>query len=204
MTPQHDDSIFTCDDLEALSASVVDAWRRGADRDWRSLTAGTLEWTCAATADHTVDTVFAPAFFLASRKQDGYPTYGAQTPGPDADPATYIEELQTATRVLVAVVQAAPPDVRAVIFRRPKPQLRAPADFVPRGGMELAIHAHDVCAGLRVPFVPPVDAMERLRRHVRDWPFWPTTPSGGWRALTLEGDPWDDLLDATGRGPALR
>ena len=195
---------FTCDDLEALSASVVEAWRQGADRDWRTVTAGTLDWTCAATADHAVDTVYAPAFFLASRKQDGYPTFSAQTPGPDADPGVYIEELQTATRILVAVVQAAPADACAVIWRRPVLERRGPADFTPRGGMELAIHAHDICAGLGVRFVPPVDAMDRLRDHVRDWPYWPKVPSGGWHPLALEGDPWDDLLHATGRGPALR
>ena len=195
---------FTCDDLEALSAAAVEAWRQGADRDWRTVTAGTLDWTCAATADHTVDTVYAPAFFLASRRTHDYPAFSTQTPGPDADPQVYIEELQTATRVLSAVVRATPTDARAIIWRRPRPEVRGPADFAPRGGMELALHAHDVCAGLGVRFVPPVDAIERLRDHVRDWPYWPATPTDGWHALTMEGDPWDDLLHASGRGPALR
>lgn len=198
------DATFTCADLEALSDAVVNAWRAGADCDWRTITAGTLEWTCAAAADHAVDTVFAAAFFLASRNQDGYPSYSAQTPGPDAEPSIYIEELQTATRVLVAVVQAAPADATAVIWRRPRPELRGPVDFAPRGGMELALHAHDVCAGLGVRFVPPLGAMERLRRHVQDWPYWPSIPTDGWQAPTMVGDPWDDLLHASGRGPALR
>ena len=198
-----DGAAFTCDDLEVLSAAVVEAWQQGAHQDWCTRTAGTLEWTCAATADHAVDTVYAPAFFLASRKQDGYPDYGAQTPGPDAEPPVYIEQLQTATRILVAVVTAAPPDATAVIWRRPKPELRGPADFAPRGGMELALHAHDVCAGLGVPFVPPTESMEHLRRHVQHWPYWPST-SPGWHDLTMQDDPWDDLLRATGRGPALR
>ena len=98
---------------------MADAWRSGADRDW-SVPAGTLEWSCSKTADHAVDTVFAPALFLASRKLDGYPGYGMHTPGPDAAPALLVEALETAARVLVAVVGAAPADARAVIWRRPQ------------------------------------------------------------------------------------
>jgi hypothetical protein len=60
--------VFSTDDLHELSARVATAWRAGADRD-SSAPAGTLEWSCARTADHAVDTLFAPAFFLASRRQ---------------------------------------------------------------------------------------------------------------------------------------
>ncbi|MGH9276331.1 MAG: hypothetical protein ACRDZU_16930, partial [Acidimicrobiales bacterium] len=73
---------FSCVDLVALTAEVVDAWRAGADADW-SARAGTLSWSCTHTADHAVDTVLAPAFFLASRNRDHYPAFEPSTMGPD-------------------------------------------------------------------------------------------------------------------------
>ena len=60
-----DDADFSTGDLEIVSALAGAAWR-----------AGTLEWSCTRTADHAVDTILAPAFFLASRKLDGYPALG--------------------------------------------------------------------------------------------------------------------------------
>lgn len=186
--------MFGCDDLYELSDLVAAAWRSGADRDW-SARAGTLEWSCARTADHAVDTVSAPAFFLASRKQDDYPG-GGWSPGPEASPAELVEGLQTVTRILVAVVTVAEPEVRAVIWRRPQAETRGPADFVPRGALELILHAHDVCTGLGVPFAPPADLCDRLRRHTRDWPFW---SSPGWAPLDMAAEPWPDLLRASGR-----
>src|SRR4051812_7594604 len=116
---------FTVDDLQRLSDLTVSAWQDGLDRDW-SAPAGRLTWTCLQTADHTVDTVLAPAIFLASRKRDDYPPYGISTPGPAADPAVFVEALQTATRILVAVVGDATAECRAVIWRRPRVETRGP------------------------------------------------------------------------------
>lgn len=158
--------------------------------------AGTLTWSCARTADHAADTVLAPALFLASRKRDGYPGFGVLTAGPDAPPETLVEALETASRILAAVVTAAPAGTRAVIWRRPHVEVRGPEDFVPRGALELILHAHDVCAGLGVPFEPPAALCERLRRHTAGWPHW---RSPGWSPLTLAADPWPDLLRASGR-----
>ena len=90
-------------DLVELTGIVAAGWRAAAGRDW-SVPAGTLDWSCARTADHAVDTVLAPAFFLASRRLDAYPAYGASTPGPEASPDELAGALETATRILVAVV----------------------------------------------------------------------------------------------------
>lgn len=193
-----DDAIFSTADLEAVSAAAVAAWSTGVDRDW-SANAGTLEWSCTRTADHAVDTVLAPAFFLASRKLDGYPKLGGSdfTVGADATPQDLIEALATATRILVAVIEAAEPSARAVIRHRPVVQVAGPQDFAPRGGLELILHAHDVCSGLGVPFVPPTAECHRLREHTRSWPMW----HGPGNELGTGNDPWSDMLVGSGRQP---
>jgi hypothetical protein len=186
---------FTVDDLYALSDLVAVAWTSAADRDW-SVQAGTVEWSCTKTADHAVDCVYAPAFFLASRKLDGYPDVGLDLEiGPDADPARLVQSLGIATRVLAAVVNDAGPEARAVIFRRPEILTGAPQDFLPRGAMELILHSHDVCTGLDVPFEPPADLCHRLREHTRPWPMWTVA----WNGLDRTDDPWADLLTGSGR-----
>jgi len=189
-------AIFSTADLECVSALAASAWRVGVDRDW-SVTAGTLEWTCTKTADHAVDTVLAPAFFLASRKLDGYPALGGSdfTVGSDATPVDLIEGLETATRILVAVITTAEPSARAVIRRSPEIGVAGPDAFAARGGLELILHAHDVCAGLGVPFEPPADVCHRLREHTRTWPMW----SGPGNELGSSDDPWGDLLTGAGR-----
>ncbi len=187
---------FTVDDLYELSDIVAAAWAQGAERDW-SAPAGSLDWSCTNTADHAIDCVYAPAFFLASRKLDGYPEVGADlTLGPAATPEQLVQSLGMATRILAAVVNDAPPETRAVIFRRPEILTAAPEDFVPRGALELILHAHDVCTGLHIPFEPRADLCHRLREHTRAWPYW-TSP--GWSKPRSSEDAWLDLLVGSGR-----
>lgn len=186
---------FSADDLVELSELVATTWTSAADRDW-SEPAGTLDWSCTKTADHAVDCVYAPAFFLASRRVDAYPEVGVNLElGDTATPALLVESLRIATRILIGVVGEADPDVRAVIFRRPEVLTAPPADFLPRGALELILHAHDVCAGLQVPFEPPAALCGRLCEHTRPWPMW----SIAWGRLADTGDPWDDLLTGSGR-----
>src|SRR6476659_2072921 len=148
---------FTADDLEELSALVADTWTAAADGEW-SAQAGPVEWSCTATADHAVDCVYAPAFFLASRRTDAYPVAGSNLSlGTDATPLRLVESLQIATCILTAVVAATPPTTRSILFQGPEPVVGAPADFVPRGALELILHGHDVARGLGIPFTPPRD-----------------------------------------------
>jgi hypothetical protein len=192
---EHDETVFTVDDLDELSDLVARAWSSARERDW-SARAGTLDWSCLATADHAVDCVYAPTFFLASRKQDDYPDMGGGlTFGARATPELLVESLRIATRLLVAVVNEAAPDTRAVIFRRPAVVIAPPRDLPPRGALELLLHAHDVCAGLAVPFEPPPGLCGRLREHTRRWPMWSTV----WQGLGTSDDPFGDLLAASGR-----
>lgn len=188
--------MFTPEDLEELAELVAVGWEGAASADW-SARAGPLEWSCAKTADHVIDTVVAPAFFLSSRRVDDYPE-GGWSPGDDADPDRFARGLRTAARLLAATVRGSDPDAHAIIWRLPTTETRPPVDFVPRGGLELILHASDVAAGLNVEFTPPVAICERLRSHTQDWPFWTFAP--GWSPLTMTGDPWADLLRASGRG----
>lgn len=187
-------TLFTVADLDALAAHVAGRWRAGADGDW-SAPAGTLEWSCAKTAGHAVDTVLAPAFFLASRRTDSYPD-GGWEPSETSTPDAFADAVVTTARILGAVVTATPDDVRAIIWRRPQVEVRPPADFAPRGALELLLHAHDVCSGLGLDLDPPRDVCDHLRSHTQDWPFW-SVP--GWTPLDMDADPWDALLRASGR-----
>ncbi len=186
---------FSPYDIEQAGALVGAAWAAGAARDW-SIPAGTLTWTCARTAAHAVDAALAPAFFLASRRQDDYSGWGVAAPGPDAPPLLLAEAITTVGRIVAAVVAAAPPDATAVIWRRPRVETRPAADFAPRSGLELLLHGHDVCAGLGIVLEPPADLCARLRDHTRAWPHWETP---GWHRLAATDDPWGDLLAGSGR-----
>ena len=85
------DERFTAVDLLQLSHLVGQAWTAGVGRDW-SVPAGNMEWSCLKTADHAVDCVYAPAFFLASRRVDDYPDVGFDlTIGKAATPARLVE-----------------------------------------------------------------------------------------------------------------
>jgi hypothetical protein len=195
-----DQTVFTVADLFEVSGLAQTAWTSAADRDW-SVSAGTVEWSCLQTADHAVDCLYAPAFFLASRRTDGYPDVGNDLTLKDrANPVLLVQSLQIATRILAAVVNDADSDARAVIFRRPSVIVAPPADFAPRGALELILHAHDVCLGLGVPFEPPPGICERLREHTRPWPMWTTA----WGPLHATSDPWNDLLLASGRSRSDR
>jgi hypothetical protein len=204
--PMHEDASmlisgterFGTDDLEALSELAAHAWLSASDADW-SVQAGTVEWSCLRTADHAVDCVWAPVFFLSSRRTDRYPEIGLDLGlGDRATPVLLVESLRMATRVLCALVRDSAPDVRSIIFRRPQPLLGAPEDFLPRAAMELILHAHDVCIGLGVPFEPSADVCRRLRDHTRPWPMWTL----GWDGLPSTEDPWGDLLAGSDRARA--
>jgi hypothetical protein len=181
---------FTADDFARLSELVLDAWGSGLDRDW-SVPAGTLEWSCWKTADHTVDCVFSYAFFLASRRQESYPPFGELHALADASPADLVDGMRAATNLLSAAIAHADPDERAVIGIWPVLATGTPRDFAARGALEMVLHAHDVCSGLGIPFDPPNEVCARLRDHVQDWP--------GQQPLTATDDAWADLLARSGR-----
>jgi hypothetical protein len=181
---------FTVDDFDAVAALVLDAWWSGVELDW-SVPAGTLEWSCFTTADHTIDCVFSYALFLASRRQDRYPNFTELHALDDATPTDLLYGLQAVCTMLSSVIRTAPDDVRAIIRYRPQPETGSPADFAARGAHELILHAYDGCTGLGIAFAPPRDLCGRLWEHTSGWPFR--------RVVNATDDPWSDLLDRSGR-----
>ena len=169
---------FTANDLDMLTPLVSAAWRTERQRLGRAR--GNAEWSCLDTANHTLDAVLAVAFFLAFRKQDGYPEWEWGVPRTESV-AVLPDALDAVGRMLSGVIVTAPPGTTAVIWRRPTPTVKPAADFAARGTLELVMHAHDVCAGLGVPFEPPVDVCLRLREHRA------TGCTGGRRAGTTSG-----------------
>src|SRR6476646_9274953 len=123
---------FTVEDFDELSALVATALRSAADGDW-SVAAGSLEWTCWTTLDHTIDCVFSYVLFLASRRQDSYPPFGELRALSAASLADLVEGLQAVCRMLSAVIRNADPDTRAVILRWPSVETGTPSDFAARG-----------------------------------------------------------------------
>ena len=186
--------MFSVEDLLTLTDVVADAWSRGAERDW-SAPAGTLEWTCAATADHTYDATLAIGMFLASRRQDDYPDLAEFTVGPDPRPDQFVDAIRVAGRLVAGISSITPPDVEAIIHHNPAKTARR-EDFPPRAALEMVLHGHDVAAGLAVAFEPPADVCARLRDHTRDWRHW---QGGVWPGLQFTDDPWGDLLTGSGR-----
>ena len=180
---------FTADDFATVGALVLDAWASGVGLDW-SVPAGSLEWSCLFTADHTIDCVFSYALFLGSRKQDGYPNFGEIHALPDATPADMVDGLRAVNAMLSGVIAIAPPDATASIFGG-LPTVGGPADFAARGALELILHGHDVSAGLGLALDPPADLCRRLLDHTATW------PRVG--AVDPTEDPWGDLLHRSGR-----
>ena len=131
--------MFSVEDLLTLTDVVADAWSRGAERDW-SAPAGTLEWTCAATADHTYDATLAIGMFLASRRQDDYPDLAEFTVGPDPRPDQFVDAIRVAGRLVAGISSITPPDVEAIIHHNPAKTARR-EDFPPRAALEMVLTA---------------------------------------------------------------
>jgi hypothetical protein len=74
-----------------------------------------------------------------------------------------------------------------VLFTGDEPILGPPADFVSRVGLELILHARDVCLGLGITYEPDVDLARRLRDHAAGWSMWTTLFGARWREPTIPG-----------------
>ncbi len=181
-------SPFTAADFRDLGEIALATWEAGVDRDW-SVMAGTLEWSVRRTAEHTVDAVLAPAFFLASRRRHAYPMLEDFETSSTAMQTDLVDNLRATINIVWGVLVTTPPDVEAIIRRHP-PEVAPAADFAARCALELILHTADIAAGLGLSLAPPDGHCRRLLEHTARWPAERITPTD---------DAWSDLLASRGR-----
>jgi hypothetical protein len=171
----------SADDLENAVSVVVTALQPASRLEW-SVPAGSLEWSCAQTADHLGRCLVAYASQLAVRPDDRYVGFTALADD-DATPAQLLEFVQAGGRMLAAMVRTSPAAVRAFHpFGTADPE-----GFAGMGCVEILIHGHDIANGFGLLLEPPPDLCARVLERM-----FPDAPAGS-------PDPWTALRIATGR-----
>jgi hypothetical protein len=170
---------MTPDDLRRSAEVVLAALHPARHDDW-SVPAGELEWDCRATLEHILDTLLLYAAHLAIRADRGLPYLRHGDP---AAPVRHlVRNLASAAGVLAAVAEASPSGTLAY-----HPAGSSDAEgFCAMGCDELLVHAHDIAAGLGVPFRPPDEVAAGVLGRLFPW-------------APANDDPWARLLWANGR-----
>ncbi|WP_433375656.1 DinB family protein [Actinoplanes sp. CA-142083] len=166
------------------------------ERDWRTVPAAGLEWTCWETLEHVSDALFGYAAQLGPAKPSvtTYVPFGWRQNRPggpyltiygdheQGGQAGLLEVFETCGALLAAMVQAVP----AGTMSFHNYGASDPGGFAAMGVVEVLVHTHDVAGGLGLPWAPPDDlvagALDRL---------FPSAPGGF--------EPWPTLLWCTGR-----
>ncbi|MBL1081865.1 GNAT family N-acetyltransferase [Streptomyces actinomycinicus] len=169
--------------MEAAVADCTATLRTALGRDWDTVNAGGLEWSCRATAFHIAQALATYAIRLAGRAQERLPLR-FELPE-DTDDAGLLSVIEAAGALLAAAVRTAPPGARGF---HPLPFGSADREgFAAMGVTEALLHTHDIARGLGVPHEPDPElaaaALPWLFPHVQPGP-----------------EPWPTLLWATGRG----
>lgn len=166
---------------------AVGALRRAVDHDW-STRAGTLEWTCWETIDHTIDCVFSYAMQVAARAQAGFLPFAQLHAEAEATNTDLVDGLAAVARMLHDLVVGAPPETTASdgVVRL------GLTDWCARGAYEVVLHTHDVLSGLAVAWQLPGELCEPIMSSPVLWMFDRTKPDG-------DADPWSRLLVGAGR-----
>ncbi len=155
-----------------------------ADRDW-ARHAGSLEWTCWQTIDHTIDCVHSFALQIGAQATSGFLPFVPMHAEETATPSDLIEGLRAVGALLVAIARDSPPDRTAsdgIVSL-------SLADWRARTAYEVALHTYDVVVGLGGSFslsqelaasIADSQALWMLDRSRSDG------VSGSWRGL-VEG-----------------
>jgi uncharacterized protein (TIGR03083 family) len=173
--------MITADDLDSAVANLVQALRPAVDADWTVL-AGSLEWTCRATAEHLGQAHLHWASQLAIGARTQYVRWSARAQEL-APPAGVLDFVEAAGSILALVVRASSPDVRA---SHPW-GIGDPEGFTGMACVEVLVHGHDLTTGLGCPLTPSPDLCERVL--TRMFPHEPRPTA----------DPWFNLRWLTGR-----
>ncbi len=145
--------------MRAASGEVLRVLGAHVDRDW-AVPAGTLEWSCLATAAHVAHDLLAYAGQVVGRPADGYLPFDL-TVSPSATPADVLAVVAACAELLATALDAAGPQQRAWHFGACDP-----SGFAAMGVAESLLHTHDITRGLGVTWRPPAPlaaaVLERL------------------------------------------
>ena len=164
-----------------------------AQEDW-SRPAGTLEWTCWETLDHTVDCLFSYTLQVAAGAKSGFLPFNELHAEPGASPEDLLAGLRGVGSMFVAVVRLAPPETAASdgVFSL------GLSDWCARAAYELSLHGHDVLSGLGAVLDLPDELCASIVASPALWMFDRDRASAA-------SDPWTALLVGSGRpGPSTR
>ncbi|MFE3516577.1 VOC family protein [Streptomyces sp. NPDC059166] len=184
----------TADDVALAVRLAADTLAGAAGADWE-VPAGGLTWSCWETVEHLGDDLFAYAVQLGPRRppQDREVPfrYAADREGGPGNSVFadrgagvhgLLQTLEASGALLTAMVRTTPPKVRSHhVFG-----LSDPEGFAAMGVVETLVHAHDVAAGLSLPWTPPRDLCDRVLARL-----FPDAPD--------DEDRWTVLLWSTGR-----
>lgn len=179
--------MVTPEELDLAARSSIEALGRVVDEDW-SRRAGTLDWTCRQTVDHTIDCVFSYAMQLAARAESGFLPFGQLHAEPEASNRDLIDGLTAVARMLHDLVVCAPPGTVA----SDGAAALGLTDWCARGAYEIVLHTHDVLSGLGVAWRLPDDLCEAITSSPLLWMFDETKQLAG-------SDAWTGLLVGSGR-----
>jgi hypothetical protein len=183
-------------DLESSVSAATAALLEVADKDWDVPAAG-LTWTCRGTVEHVADDLFAYAGQIATSEpevttyvpfdffaeREGEPECAVHAKR-DRGNAGLVQVLDACGGMLSALARTRPADARGW-----HPYgVSDPHGFAAMGTVEVLLHLHDVSTPLGFAWDPDPDVVRRALDRL-----FPDAPS--------EGDPWQVLLQATGRDP---
>ncbi|MFD3538931.1 maleylpyruvate isomerase N-terminal domain-containing protein [Streptomyces sp. NPDC058662] len=166
-------------DVDTAVAEMVRVLSPHAADDW-TVPAGSLEWSCWATAAHVAHDLMAYAGQVAARPAGAYLPFDL-TVRPDASPREVLQVVTAGGGLLSSALAAADPAVRAWHWGPCDP-----AGFAAMGVAEVLLHTHDIATGLGVPWRPAESLCAVVLRRL-----FPDAPPG---------DPDRVLLWCTGRG----
>ncbi len=154
MTTESD--VIGADDVRLAVRTTATAWSSGVHLDW-SRPAGTLTWSCQATAEHLADVLFSYAAQVAARPGSAYVRLALAAEA-GAGPAELTEGVRATGEMLAAVVDSADPAGRAY---HPS-GMADPEGFAAMGITELLLHGDDVATGLGLDFTAPQELCGRV------------------------------------------
>ena len=177
---------MTPDEFDEILDLVVVMCTATQDRDWTTR-AGSLDWTCRQTLDHTVDCVLSYSLQLAALAPRSYLPFTPMHGLPEATPADLVTGLKAVSCILSSVARRVSADATAsdgVLDLTPR-------DWCSRAAYEVLLHGHDIATGFGLELEPPPRLCAAILSSDALWMFD--------RKRSGEPDPWIALLRGSGR-----